>query len=351
MYGHMVVITRITDDRTAMTRHITKISLISAGALALGLSGCASDSSGGDLSGAQIRWIVSSSAGGGFDTTTRQLEPFFAEELGANAVVENHEGGGYAIGTQTALTSGADCTSIVTNGVPHLTFSYLTQEVDYDLSDIAPVGGISIEPGVIRVMNNAPWQTIKDFVEDARKRPGQIKVSVSDLQSNNYIALLQMEQELGIDLDIIPYDGGGPSRTALVSNEVDATHAGVFNSLSIADETRVLALSQPENKWPEVTDNAPPINEALGVDLPANASNYVVLASAECRDNNPERYQQLVDALAASVKNEEYLASLSKLGEESKVAYLNPDELTALAQESQTEMEGLLKANPNAFSG
>ena len=300
---------------------------------------------------AQLRWIVSSSAGGGFDTTARQLEPYFTEELGANAVVENLEGGGYAIGAQTMLTSGADCTSIVTHGVPHITFSYLTQEVDYDSSDFAPVGGISIEPGVLRVMNDAPWQTVNEFVEDARKRPGQIKVSVSDLQSNNYIALLQMEQELGIDLDIIGYDGGGPSRTALVSREVDATHAGVFNSLSIADETRVLAVSQPENKWPDVTDNAPPINQALGVDLPPNASNYVLLASAECRDNNSARYQQLVDALPASLKNEEYLASLAKLGEESKVAYLTPDELTELMEQSQTEMEQLLEANPNAFSG
>lgn len=334
-----------------MSRHISSTLMISAAVCALVLSGCASDTGGGDMSGKQIRWIVSSSAGGGFDTTTRQIEPYFTKELGGSAVVENHEGGGYAIGAQTALTSGADCTTIVTHGVPHLAFSYLTQKVDYDLSDFAPIGGISIEPGVLRVMKDAPWQTIQDFVADARKRPGQIKVSVSDLQSNNYIALLQMEQQLGIDLNIIGYDGGGPSRTALVTHEVDATHAGVFNSLSIADETRVLAVTQPENKWPEVTDNAPPINEALGVNLPSNASNYVLLASAECRDKNPERYKQLVDALAASVKNEEYLASLDKLGEKSKVAYLTPDQLTALAQESQTEMEQLLKANPNAFAG
>jgi tripartite-type tricarboxylate transporter receptor subunit TctC len=334
-----------------MTRHITTSSLTCAAALALVLSGCASESGGGDLAGQQIRWIVSSSAGGGFDTTTRQLEPYFIEELGARAVVENHEGGGYAIGAQTMLTAGADCTSIVTHGVPHLQFSYMTQDVDYELSSFAPVGGISIEPGVLRVKNDAPWQTINDFVEDARKRPGQIKVSVSDLQSNNYIALLQMEQALGIDLNIIGYDGGGPSRTALVTNEVDATHAGVFNSLSINDESRVLAVTQPENKWPDVTDNAPLINDALNVDLPPNASNYVLYASAECRDQNPERYQQLVDALAASLKNEEYLASLAKLGEESKVAYLSPDDLTKLAEQNQTEMQQLLEANPNAFSG
>ena len=335
-----------------MRRHFTTTtSLVGAAALALTLSACASDEEGTDFSGTQLRWIVSSAPGGGFDTTTRQLEPHFAEALGTSATVENMEGGGYAIGAQTMLTNGANCTSIVTHGVPHLMFSYMTQAVDYDLSSFAPVGGISIEPGVIRVRNDAPWQNIQEFVDDAKARPGQIKISVSDLQSNNYIALLQMERDLGIDLNIIGYDGGGPSRTALVSGEVDATHAGVFNSLSIADDSRVLAVSQPENLWPDVTDNAPPINEALGVDLPPNASNYVVFASAECRDNNPERYQTLVDTLKASVENEDYLSTLNQLGEESKVAYLTPDELETLAQESQAEIEQLLEANPNAFSG
>lgn len=334
-----------------MTLHTARTLTIGAATVALALSGCASDEAGTDFSGTPLRWVVSSAPGGGFDTTARQLEPFFTDALGTSATVENHEGGGYAIGAQTMLTNGADCTSIVTHGVPHLMFSYMTQDVDYDLSSFAPIGGISIEPGVIRVRNDAPWQNIKEFVDDAKARPGQIKISVSDLQSNNYIALLQMERDLGIDLNIIGYDGGGPSRTALVSGEVDATHAGVFNSLSIADDTRVLAVSQAENKWPEVTDDAPPINEALGTQLPPNASNYVLFASAECRDNSPERYQALVDALKTSLENEEYLATLGKLGEESKVSYLTPDELEDLAQQSQSEIEQLLQANPNAFSG
>ncbi len=334
-----------------MTRHTTRTMLVGAATVALALSGCASESEGTDFSGAKLRWVVSSAPGGGFDTTTRQLEPFFAEALGTTSTVENMEGGGYAIGAQTMLTNGADCTSVVTHGVPHLMFSYMTQSVDYDLDSFAPVGGISIEPGVIRVRNDAPWQDIQAFVDDAKARPGAIKISVSDLQSNNYIALLQMERDLGIDLNIIGYDGGGPSRTALVSGEVDATHAGVFNSLAIADDTRVIAVSQPENKWPDVTDDAPPINEALGVELPANASNYVVFASAECRDNNPERYQMLVDALKTSVENEGYLSTLADLGEEFKVAYLTPDEVDELANQSQSDIEQLLEANPNAFGG
>ncbi|GAA1666307.1 C4-dicarboxylate ABC transporter substrate-binding protein [Mycolicibacterium murale] len=335
-----------------MHRPTTHAVPVLAAALGLVVSGCASDDAGEGYAGVPIRWIVPSSPGGGFDTTSRQMEPFLAEALGTTATVENREGGGQAIGAQVMLSEGgAECTSIVTHGVPHLMFSYMTQAVDFDLSSFAPVGGISIEPGIVRVMNSAPWQSIQELVDDATARPGQIKFSVSLLQSNNYIALLQMERELGIDLNIIGYDGGGPSRTALVSGEVDATHAGVFNSLAIADDSRVLAVSQPENRWPDITNDAPPINEELGIELPPNASNYGLFASAECRDNNPERYQALVDGLKATLENPDYLAALTELGEESKVAYLTPDELEDLAQQSQDEIELLLEGNPNAFSG
>ena len=335
-----------------MTNNTARTLVTGAAVVALALSGCASSDEGGTtFSGAPIRWIMPSGAGGGNDATSRQLLPFLAEQLDTNITVENHEGGGYAIGSQVMLTNGADCTSILTHGIPQLMFSYMTQSVDYDLSSFAPVGGMTIEPGVLRVRNDAPWQTINEFVEDAKQRPGQIKVSVSDVQTPNYIALLQMEEELGIDLNIIDYDGGGPARTSVVSGEVDANHAGVFNSLAVADDTRVLAVFQPENKWPEVTDNAPAINDALGVDLPPNAANYVVYASAECRDNNPERYQLLVDALKTAMEDPAYLETLAELGEASKVSYLSPDELQALTEQSQSDIEQLLETNPNAFSG
>ena len=170
------------------------------------------------------------------------------------------------------------------------------------------MGGISIEPGVLRVMNDAPWQTVNEFVEDARnvgpnqgqrQRPAkqQLHRPAADGAGTGHRPRHHRLRR------------GGPSRTALVSREVDATHAGVFNSLSIADETRVLAVSQPENKWPDQTDNAPPINQALRRDLPPECFELRAAGAGRGRDNNSARYQQLVDALPASLKNEEYLAS------------------------------------------
>jgi tripartite-type tricarboxylate transporter receptor subunit TctC len=321
-------------------------------AVACGNAGSAGGGGGEEenpLAGERIRFIVPTSAGGGFDTTARQLQPYLEEALDATLVVENLEGGGYAIGTQTAINAGGDCKTILFHAVPHLTFSYLTQNVDYTLDDLAPLAGVSIEPGMYRVRDDAPWDTMQDLIDDAKAHPNDIRLSVSDLTTSNFVAVKQLQEATGADFNVVPYDGGGPARTALIAGEVDVTEAGVFNSLAIDDGTRVLAVNQPENKWPDVTDDAPTTSEALGMELPPDASNYGMFAPASCAEENPDAYDALVDGVKTAMENEDFIATLDKLGEADKLEYLGPDEYGELAQTSADEIQGILKRDPDAF--
>ena len=318
------------------TRRTTMgLGLMAAAALAV--TGCTSNGTspgGGEddpdfFAGRQIEAIVPTSAGGGFDTTMRQLQPYLEKALGATVIVRNIEGGNHAIGIQAALNRTQDCTTFFFEGLPHLNFSFLGegQGVDYDLDEIAPLVGVSIEPGVIRVQNDAPWQTMEEFIEEARERPGQVRISISDFASNNYIGLQQLQEATGVEFNIVPYDGGGPSRTALLSGEVEATHAGVFNSQSIAEDTRVLAVQYSENRWADASDDAPTFSDALGVDVPDNFSNYITAVAEGCRADYPDRWQQLVDGLNEALEDPEYHEMLDSLGELGKLNILQPDEL------------------------
>lgn len=301
------------------------------------------------LAGERIRFIVPSSAGGGFDTTARQIQPHLEEQLDATVVVENLEGGGFAIGTQTAINAGGDCKTVLFHAVPHVSFSFLTQEVDYTLDDLAPLAGVSVEPGMYRVRDDAPWETMEELVADAKKRPNEVRLSVSELTASNYVAVKQLQEMTGADFNVIPYDGGGPARTALIAGEVDVTQAGVFNSLSIDDGTRVLAVNQPENEWPDITDDAPTTSEALGMEVPPDASNYGLFVPQSCADGEPETYQALQDAAAAAVEDPEFLSTLEELGEEDKIQYIPADEYGELAESSVREIEEILEEDPDAF--
>lgn len=182
----------MTITRSAKACVASLVALAAALALTSGIGGRPPARDGGleDYSGQRIRFIVPTEAGGGFDTTLRQLQPYLEDRLHAAVMVQNLEGAATAIGTNAALNADQNCMTMMFHGVPHLTFSYLTQEVDYGLRDLAPIGGVSIEPGVIRVANDAPWRTFDELIEDARRRPGQIRASVSLRTSNNYVEML-----------------------------------------------------------------------------------------------------------------------------------------------------------------
>lgn len=343
----------MTITRSTKTCVASLVALAAALVMTSGLGGRPPAEDGGleDYARQRIRFVVPTAAGGGFDTTVRQLQPYLEDRLDATLMVQNLDGAATAIGTSAGLSAEQNCMTMIFHGVPHLTFSYLTQDVDYALDDLAPVAGVSIEPGVLRVPNDAPWQSFQDLIDDAKQRPGQIRVSVSLRTSNNYVGVRAIERDYGVRFNIIAYDGGGPSRNALLSGEVDLTHAGAFNSLSLDEATRVLAVQMPENRWGDITDDAPVIAGPSGATPAAeNSSRYSVWAPRACRDNYPNRYQAMVDAVRDAMDDPGFIDELAALGEDSKIDYLDPDALATVARNSDAEIRTILEDDPDAFT-
>jgi putative tricarboxylic transport membrane protein len=76
-----------------------------------------------------LRWIVPTAAGGGFDRTTRTLQPHLEDALGVPLEVTYRAGGNFAIGATTLLREGAACRTVMIHGTPLLHFSHLAQNV------------------------------------------------------------------------------------------------------------------------------------------------------------------------------------------------------------------------------
>ncbi len=286
-----------------------------------------------------IRFVVPSSAGGGFDTTTRQIQPYFEKALGAQFAVENHSGGGTAIGTKLVTEGDGDGYTIMITGTPHLQFSYLTTDVGYKLEDLVPIGSATFDPGVIRVQDDAPWKDLNELIEYAKTQPkGKLKASVSFRTSNNFLALKQLEKATGVEFTIVPYGGGSEARTALLSGEVDLTHAGAFNSLNIEQGTRVIGVQHSSNDWPDVTDNAKTFNEQLGTNIPNNSSTYGIFVKAEVKEKHPERYQKIVDAYKKALEDTAFIDVMTKAGEIDKIRYIAPDEYGKMNKDLETEL-------------
>lgn len=301
-------------------------------ALALVLIACG-DAADGDTDTAgwpddNIRWVVPASAGGGFDGVARTLQPALEDQLGTNLIMDNQPGADTALGTQVVADNGQDCQTILITGVPHVLYSYLTQDVTYEYErDLRPIGALQIQPAGLIVRNDAPWETLEELIDDAQARPGEIVVAAGQFTSNNYTGMLELTDATDTEFNQVTFGTGGDARTAILSGEGDVMHSPVFSALSVQDEVRFLAVHQDSNDWEDITNDAPTINEALGLDLAPNQSIYGLFAHAECVEEHPERFDTLVAALEAAMADDDYLERLESTGELSGMPSMSPDEL------------------------
>jgi tripartite-type tricarboxylate transporter receptor subunit TctC len=96
----------------------------------------------------------------------------------------------------------------------------------YALNALRPIARFTADPTVLAVRADAPWKTVKDFVEDARKRPGAINYGSSGNYGTMHVPMEILAQSAGIKLTHIPFTGAAPAVVALLGSQIDAVSSG-----------------------------------------------------------------------------------------------------------------------------
>lgn len=194
-----------------------------------------------------ITLIVPFPPGGLADLVGRPVAEALSRELGQPVIVENKAGAGGGIGMGLAAKAPADGYTLL------LSLSSLTvlPEADallgrapmYTLASLRPIARFTADPTVLAVRADAPWKTVKDFVEDARKRPGAINYGSSGNYGTMHVPMEILAQNAGIKLTHIPFTGAGPAVVALLGDQIQAVSSGPATVLQHvkAGKLRVLA--------------------------------------------------------------------------------------------------------------
>lgn len=280
----------------------------------------------------EIRVVVPYSPGGTMDTAARQIQNAFAERLGKPIVIENRDGASGQLGLTLAYNEKQDGYVLAGMPTPHLEFMLTLKDTEFEFEDLEFIGGLTADITCIRVRNDAPWDTMQDLIDDAKSRPGEITFGVSSITSDNYLGIKTIEKATGVTFNTVDFGGGSPARIALVGGKIDAVHTNVFSSLHIKDDTKVLAVQWENNPFESITDNAPTVNEALDVDVPALSTGTFFLTTKEFKDQYPDRYNKLVVAFKEAVEDEAFITMMKDLGEYEKIIYSTPDEIKAKLQ-------------------
>lgn len=202
-----------------------------------------------DFPSKKVTAICPWSAGGGTDTILRGLaketEPF----LGQTITVVNKTGGGGAIGHGAGIHARPDGYTVTM-----ITFELISLPpqglVPFTYKDYDLLMRVNMDPAAITVPADAPYNTVAEFVDYAKKNPGKIKVGHSGPGSVWEIGGSIFAEKAGIDLTFVPHDGAAPAVTALVGGHIQAVsvspaevraqvEAGNLKILGIMSDDRV----------------------------------------------------------------------------------------------------------------
>ena len=194
-----------------------------------------------------ITMIVPFPPGGLADLVARPVAEAMSRDLGQPVVIENKAGAGGGIGMGLAAKAKPDGHTIL------LALSSFTviPEADvllgrpamFALPDLRPVARFTADPTVLAVRADAPWKTVQQFIDDAKKRPGAINYGSSGNYGTMHVPMEILAQNAGVKMTHIPFTGAGPAVVALLGGQIDAVSSGPATVLQQvkAGKLRVLA--------------------------------------------------------------------------------------------------------------
>jgi tripartite-type tricarboxylate transporter receptor subunit TctC len=197
-----------------------------------------------------VRMIVPFGPGGASDFVARAIQPKLMELLGQTVVIDNRAGASGNVGVEIAAHSPADGYTIFLGNVGSTAINPSIFP-NFPVKPVRDLVGLTLlvdVPGAFAVHPSVPANTVKEFIEYAKSRPGQLNYGSSGSGSAQRLAFEFFMQKAGIKLVHIPYKGGaGAATTAVLAGEVSATMLTVASFVPHvkSGRARVLAVMSP----------------------------------------------------------------------------------------------------------
>lgn len=281
-----------------------------------------------------IQLIVPYAAGGGTDTVARAIGNEVQNELGQSVAVQNVTGGSGAVGFQQGINSKADGYTLTMTTVELLTLPQLGVS-NFKYTDFRPIALLNKDPAAITVRADAPWDTIEDFIEYAKKN--DVKVGNSGVGAIWHMAAIAFQNETGAKFVHTPYDGAAPAVTALLGGHVDAVTVSpgeVYTQVQSGD-FKVLAVMSDERvkQLPDV-----PTLKEKGIDLSIGTWRGICVP----KETPDDICSKLEGAFIKASETDAYKSTLEKLN--LGYASMKSEEFSKFLEQQNTQFEELSKS-------
>ena len=192
-----------------------------------------------------IRFVVGFPPGGTTDIAARLMAPKMQALLGQPVVVENRAGAHGNIASEHVVRSPPDGHTILMGTIGGLSINPIMYgNLSFDpLVDLTPVTRVAMIVNVLAIPMDRPWRSVHDVIAAAKQRP--LNYGSSGSGGAGHLAGEQLNLMAGVQNVHVPYRGGAPLVTDLVTGQVDFafTPASGAKALAESGRLRMLAVS------------------------------------------------------------------------------------------------------------
>jgi putative tricarboxylic transport membrane protein len=242
-------------------------------ALVAGLAFAASGVLAADYPDKPLQLMVSYPPGGATDFQARIVTMMGSQYVKEPIVIINKAGAGGQVGWNWFASSASkDGYDLAAYNLPHFIAQSIVFKTKYNIDNVEPIANWGADPAVLIVPKNSPFNSVKDFVDFAKKNPGKITVSGGGLYIGHHIAMLQLAKAANIKLTYVPAKGGVPALQMVMGDKVMAGFNNLSDAFRSQDRVKILAVADNERNK-EFLPKVPTFKES-GIDVDDSSVNF-----------------------------------------------------------------------------
>ena len=202
-------------------------------------------------------------AGGSADTGARILSAIAEKKMGQPIVVVNRAGAGSQVGLNELARQKPDGYYLGLPSLPALNTIILDPErkAAFNIDSFLPIINQVLDPGIIYVKAGSPYKTLKDLLEDAKKRPGEIRAATTGILGDDHLAILMVEEAASVKFRVVHFDGAAPMLTGTLGGQVDVAFDNVGSVAPRIKAGELVCLGVMDHERSKFIPNIPTLKE------------------------------------------------------------------------------------------
>ncbi len=189
-----------------------------------------------------LKVVIPWAAGGSSDIMLRAMAEQSPKYFGQPMIIINRPGAGGTIGAAEFVKAEADGYNIIMLAIGLFTTQPFMRDVQYKLEDFEGIIGLSYEPIILLAHKDSPYNNIEELIDHAKKIGRPLKYGASGSGSLPHLSQAAFFNMAGIKADLVSFDGGAPTVTALLGKHVDVAAAHPAEMLPLVQDGQLKML-------------------------------------------------------------------------------------------------------------